>query len=499
MAFGITSTGFVIPQLTDIKKQIEDTIKSTFGANVDLSPDAPIGQIIGTFSEREYLIWAAMQDVYNSQYPNTAFGASLDNVGSISGIPRLGALPSTILGVKLFGTAGTVVPGAALPTTATQFSVDGSPGNVFQLDGDATLGVGQDCIQTVNFSAVPDSGQWKLSLNGLTTALLAYNADAAAVQTAVRALLFADGCNVTGDYSVGFTIGFSGAGTGGLMSQPQFQVPFNTLESSSVVVDVTTAITQEGIDQASVNVTAITNGPLVANAGTLTVINTPVSGLDAVLNIVDAVVGRNAEIDNAYRARRATTLQVAGAGTFEAIRSRLLALSGVTSVVMFENITDITDTNNLPPHSFEATVEGGDQTAIANLIWQVKPAGIRSFGTISVSITDSQGQPHTVQFSRPVALDIYVEAQLTIDPLVYPSNGDAAVRQAIVDFGNSLGIGKDVITIPYLLASIASIPGIDDVVLLIGLSPSPTTSNNISVAPNEIAVFDTSRVNVTHV
>lgn len=499
MAFGVTSAGFVIPQLTDIQKEINDALKATFGANIDLTPSAPFGQLSGTFAEREYLIWAAMQDVYNSQYPNTAFGASLDNVGSISGIPRLGALPSTIQGVKLFGTAGTSIPGALLPATATQFSVDGSPAAIFQLDATVVLGAGQSCVQTVSFSAVPTAGVWQLAINGDTTPNLAYNANAAAIQTAIRALEFCSGCVVTGNYSAGFTINFVGAGTGGFMVQPQFTTPVNTLVASGPAVNITVLTTVPGIDQATGNVTATATGPVIANAGTLTVINTPVSGLSAVLNIIDATVGRNVETDNAYRARRATVLQIAGAGTFEAIRSRLLALSGVTAVVLFENVTLITDPNGIPAKAFQATVQGGNDQAIGDLLWQVKPAGILAFGDIPITIIDSQGQTHIVSFSRPVGKNIYVAVQVQIDPTLYPLDGDGAIKQSIVTAGNALGIGKDVIVKPYLYGDISSIPGILNAIIYVGLAPSPTSEANIPIALNEISVFDTTRVNVTHI
>lgn len=493
MAFGVTDQGFIIPQLTDIQAEINQTLLSTFGANIDLSANSVFGQLSGVFSEREYLVWAAMQDVYNSQYPDTSFGASLDNVGAISGIPRLSALPSTLQGVKLFGISGTLVPG-----TTTQFSVQGSPNNIFSLDADATLGVGASCIQTLSFSLVPTAGQWKIASNGHDTSFLAFNANAAAVQVAIRLLPFCSGCVVTGNYTSGFTVTFVGAGTGGFMVQPQFQVVSNTLVNGMTVITLTPLITVPGLDQASVNVTAVSTGPTLANAGTLINIVTPISGLNAVLNITDAVIGRNVESDNAYRARRALTLQIAGAGTFEAIRSRLLSLTGVTAAILFENVTLIDDPDGRPPKSFESIVQGGDDQAIADLLWQIKPAGILTDGSITKTITDSQGQTHEINFSRPTDLLIYIEIDLSVDA-EYPLSGDAAVIQALVDSGNSLGIGTNVIVIPKLIASIASIPGIQDAVLKVGLAPSPTLSDNIVVAPNQIAIFDTSRVSVNHV
>jgi uncharacterized phage protein gp47/JayE len=498
MAFGISDSGFSIPSLDQIKQEITQSFIASFGTNINTADSSKFGQVIGVQSEREYLLWAAMQDVYNSQYPATAFGVSLDNVGDISGIPRLKALPSTLLGLKLFGTPGTVVPGVMLPASSTRFAVLGSPNNVFQLDAPVVLGAGQDCIQMITFSGVPTAGQWTIGLGGVVTSALAFNANAATVQTAIRTLPFAAGSIVTGDYTSGFMIQFSGAGTGGLMEQSEFITPTNTLQAGMSVVNIAVIIMQAGIDQGVGNVTAVDTGPTLANAGTLTVIVTPISGLTNSINVIDATLGRNVETDNEYRARRQVTLQVAGAGTLEAIRSRLLSLSGVTAVIVFENVTLITDPDGRPGKSFEAVVQGGDDNAIANLLWQVKPAGILTDGTITVTITDSQGQPHDIHFSRPTNVPIYVILELSTNSS-YPSNGDAGIRQAIVNAGNALGIGKEVVPIPYLIASIAPTPGIEDANLYVGFSPNPTLSDNLPIAPNEISAWDTSRVSIVHI
>jgi uncharacterized phage protein gp47/JayE len=487
MAFGVTSTGFVRPRLVDIQTEINNTLIALFGASIDTSAGSVFGQLSGIIAEREDLIWQAMEDTYNSQYPDTAFGTSLDNVAAISGIPRLGALPSTLQSLRLFGTAGTVVP------AGTKFSVVGSPNSQFTTDGDVTLVAGQDTIQRITFSQVPTSGTWQLNFNGQLTGTLAFNISAASLQTAIRALDFGAGAVVTGDFTSGFTIDF--AGVSGKQSWLAIVITSDTLVATSTPVVVSVTVTQAGINQGIVNVTCTSDGPTVANAGTLTVIVTPVTGLTSALNITDATVGRLTENDNQYRARRALTLQIAGAGTFEAIRSRLLELSGVTAAILFENVNDIPDTDGRPPHSFESIVQGGDQDAIANLLWAVKPAGIQTDGSILTTITDSQGQPHPVRFSRPTDLPVYVAVTITKNSN-FPANGAAGAAQAIVDAGNALGIGKEVVVIPYLISSLASIPGIENVVLNIGLSPGPVTDANIPVAPNEIADFDLSRVTV---
>jgi len=488
--WGITEQGFVAQQLTDALDDIEQGLIAQFGANINLSPESFFSQISGIVAERLSLVWQAMQDVYNSQNPDTAFGASLDNIGALRGIPRLKASSSSIQNVKLFGTPGTPIP------STLQASVNGSPLSVFQITGSTTLGSGQNCIQTITFSAAPASGNWSLSLNGSSSVSLPYNATALQVQNAIQALNFASGCTVTQVSSTQYQVTFNGEATGGLMVQPLFGIASNTLEDGgSNPISVIPAITQPGMDQANVTFNATQTGPIVANAGTLTNIVTPISGLDLILNIQDAFLGTNVETDNAYRARMAQELQIAGAGTVPAIRSKLLSVNGVISALVYENITDVADSRGRPPHSFECVVNGGTDSDIANAIWEAKPAGVATFGTSSYVITDSQGQSHTIYFSRPTQVDIYIIANLTVNSN-YPSNGDTLVKEALSNYVNGLGQGASVIVIPLLISQLATIPGIDDAELLVGTSPGPTLPNNIPIVPYEQAYCQTDFITV---
>ena len=80
-----------------------------------------------------------------------AFGISLDNVAALSSIKRQAAIASTVVGYRLFGTIGTLVP------AGTQFSVSGSPTSQFTTDAPVTLAAGTDEVQTISFDAVPDA------------------------------------------------------------------------------------------------------------------------------------------------------------------------------------------------------------------------------------------------------------------------------------------------------------------------------------------------------
>lgn len=490
--YGVTNQGFVLPQLTDLQKDLNDSLIAQFGAGVNLNPQAVFGQISGIVSERLSLVWQAMQDVYASQVPDTAFGASLDNVGALRGIPRLQPTKSLVQNFKLFG-----VPGTSIPTT-TQFSVLGSPASIFTLNGAVVLGAGQNCVQTIVFSATPGSGSFALSINGSITPLLAYNISAADLQTAIRNLNYCSGCIIMQNSPTMYTITFAGAATGGLQVQPLFTVASNTVGTSLLApISILPNIVTPGIDQANTNASAIVTGPVIANAKTLSVIVNPLSGLTNVLNTSDATLGTNVESDNAYRVRMNQELQVAGAGTIEAIRSRLLKVPLVTSALVYENVSQIVDSNGRPPHSFEAVVNGGSDADIGNTIWAAKDAGIATFGSSSYEIVDSQGIHHIVKFSRPTKINIYMNVSLLIDSTLYPANGDALVKQALDNYINSLGQGVGVIVTPLLVSQLAPIPGIDGATILIGTSPGPTLSNNIPIQAFQQAFTQISYINIS--
>lgn len=151
------------------------------------------------------------------------------------------------------------------------------------------------------------------------------------------------------------------------------------------------------------------------------------------------------------------------------------------------------------PKSFEAIVQGGSDLDVAEKIWQVKPAGIQTFGNTQVIVNDSQGDPQAINFSRPVPIYIWVNVELTLyDEEDFPINGLDLVRQEILEYGNSLLVGEDVI-IQRILCQVFHVPGISNVFIEIAstLDPGDTPTydeNNIPIENSEVAVFDLNRI-----
>jgi uncharacterized phage protein gp47/JayE len=161
---------------------------------------------------------------------------------------------------------------------------------------------------------------------------------------------------------------------------------------------------------------AVELGEVQAPAGSLTVIETPVSGWTSVLNEEDADLGSSVESDVELRLRRRDSLRVIGAATVDAIRARLIdEVDGVTDAIVFENDTDVTDGGGRPPHSIHCIVAGGADVDIAEKIFETKSGGIATFGTDIIEVVlDSQGFPHTINADRATILRTFLHIQIEV-------------------------------------------------------------------------------------
>jgi hypothetical protein len=214
-----------------------------------------------------------------------------------------------------------------------------------------------------------------------------------------------------------------------------------------------------------------------------------------VTNTLDATLGSNLESDATLRTRREDEIRAAGKASVDSIRAAILAITNVTSAYVFENPSDVTDGTGLPPHAIECLVRGGEDSSVAASIFDEKAAGIATYGSTTVSVTDSQGFAHDVKFTRPTEVPIYVIYNLTVDSLTFPADGASQVKDALVAFGDAQKVGKDAVDAS-ILAQAFKVVGVLDGVALIGTAPSPTLTANISISTREIATFDTSRITV---
>lgn len=233
-------------------------------------------------------------------------------------------------------------------------------------------------------------------------------------------------------------------------------------------------------------------GPIRANAGTLTTIAEPVAGWNSITNPEDADLGSEIESDADLRWRREQDITRVGSATVNAIRSDILALEDVVSCLVLENDTAGT-VDGISPFSIECIVFGGDDDEVANAIFLSKAATGSTSGNTERTVIDEMGIAHTIRFTRPSVIEIYISLDILALTDRYP--GDNAVKEFLADFATSTyGVGADVVR-SRLIAALFSLPGTLDVSeLSIGDAPAPTGDSNFPIGVRQIAEFDTSRI-----
>lgn len=242
-------------------------------------------------------------------------------------------------------------------------------------------------------------------------------------------------------------------------------------------------------------------GVVAALAGSITAINTPTRGWTSVTNPLAATVGVAAETDAELRVRQSQSVALPSLTPFEAVDGAIANISGVTRHKLYENDTDNTDANGLPPHSIAAIVEGGDATVIANTIRGIKGQGTTPYGSTIITVADAYGNPHNVGFSRPVDVQIFVK--ITINPLTgYTSQVGDEIKSAVAAYINSLAIGASVLlSRVYSPANLGVVSGgnaryYDITDLLIGTSADGVAAANVVIAFDQSASCSVSNINL---
>jgi hypothetical protein len=258
----------------------------------------------------------------------------------------------------------------------------------------------------------------------------------------------------------------------------------------------------------TVDCQALVEGPVLCLAGTLTNIVSPVTGLTAVTNPTDGILGRNIDTDLILRQRRIEELEASGGSTVGAIAADMLrkfGADGLDDCFVFENDTDETDDAGLPPHSTQVLVDDGaspalDDDDIAQQIFDSKPSGATTYGSESGTAVDPKGGSHTVNFERVERKRLYLYIYIVKDNFAYPTDGDQQIKEALVAFAaREFASGVDVYNLR-LKGQVLTIDGVIDVPALYqGYVALPPLQSNITVAPRERVTLASTDITVAYV
>jgi uncharacterized phage protein gp47/JayE len=200
----------------------------------------------------------------------------------------------------------------------------------------------------------------------------------------------------------------------------------------------------------SVTATCQTLGDVVLPMGSTTIgpgnqldFVTIVPGLQSITTTTDAITGAPIETDAALRNRQSISTGNPAQTPLAAIVGTVAAVTGVTSVVPYENDTSITDANGVPPHSIALVIIGGNSSDIATAIQSKKNPGTGTYGTTQVVVLDQSGVPDTINFFYETEVQIYF--QITIAALQnYTSSVGTLILASVAQYINNLPSGQNV-------------------------------------------------------
>lgn len=255
----------------------------------------------------------------------------------------------------------------------------------------------------------------------------------------------------------------------------------------------------------TVTATCAVTGPVECGIGELSEIapESVVPGWETVTNTVAADPGLSEETAASFRRRRRRMLAINSAGSLSAIDAALFNIPAVRSLSRRENVSAsvaVIDGISMAPHSIWYCVDGGTDAEVAYAIMSKKDPGAGFNGSISVPVTDPRsGQIYTVLFDRPVVVSVWV--RYTVAPVALDADGickDATMAYAAGDLEGELGFEIGTSISPFELAGAVNQTEPRILVRKVEISTDGITysSNELSIAINELPVIERSRITV---
>lgn len=214
-------------------------------------------------------------------------------------------------------------------------------------------------------------------------------------------------------------------------------------------------------------------------------------------------IGRIVEADEELRKRRRDEL-FAGGNDLSAIKANVSKV--VDEVAVYENRSCVDfDADGIPPGAIEVVVEGGIDEEVAQAILDRKPPGTETFGQdVSLTLTDQEGNPITIMFTRVSDVDIDLDVTLVRGnaEVPYPDNVITLVEDVVLAFANdSAEIGQDVLPETFIGPIFAAIRDPETgkfpaemIVVLVGLAFPATGTLPIPIDIRSRPDFDSARI-----
>lgn len=436
--YGLTAKGPNIKRLDTILEDLHKGLSERWGVNTRQNPESLLNHMLTNIADRLAELWEFGEDVYYSQYPSTAEGASLDNAAQFGGSTREEAAKSYYPihctgkdGTKL--AAGTLIASATNP--ATQLSIKEA----------------REITRTsfnrvrIRIASLEAQDVYTVAINGAVFSYVSETADALAVLRGLAAAI--------GDKE--FVVAVE-------EKDELLYIEAKDIASSNVLIlsenltteTVTTIITFGTVD----------TGDILIPDGVISNIVKADAGLLEVVNLCGYISGRDEESDVRFRQSYADKIFNRSSNMLESIRSAILNnVLGVRSVAPYENAThewyvdgEYIDPKDVigtppgyivrPPHSIEIVVDGGDSYEIARQIHNNKAGGINTVGETVVILPGAYDEEIPIRFNRPEVVYTWFRLGIVLNPAeALPPNYVDLLRGVVLENMNAMNAGKDIV------------------------------------------------------
>lgn len=223
------------------------------------------------------------------------------------------------------------------------------------------------------------------------------------------------------------------------------------------------------------------------------IIETITLGLSQAVTSASAELGSEEETDSELRSRFFLSRNKNAVNSIEALTGKIASLADVRQVKVLENNTNLLDTNQVQPHSINVVVDGGEDSQIAQTIFENKGVGVGVQGEYAYEVMASNKQRHQIRFDRARPVDIRIAMVLArYDDFTQISKDDIIEKLTTLRFE----IGEDV-RLSRLYSPINQVSGFYVQSLQISRKNQPLANSNIEIAPRELARILTTDIQIT--
>lgn len=475
---GVTPQGFVPKRLDEIAADIHVYLSKEWGVDTTLNPESLLNVLVTGISDEIAALWEAGQSAYLALYPSSAEDLSLDNAVQFGGIRRIGDQP-TYYPIHCTGKDGTVIKAGTILASTT------NPEARFVAAADKAIVRSDFNRAQIRIAALQSNAIYTVGINGdLYSVTSGAAPTAAGILDALRAAI------PPGDYTARLD--------GELLC-----IEDNNRQRGNALI-LSENLTPESVTTI-VNFASEDYGKVVLPDGTITKIVTNINGLLSCTNRIPPIYGRrrqtNAELRQSYIER----IAVRSDRMTDSLESAILDnVQGIVKVKAYENDSNVWDAEGRPPHSVEVVADGGSEIAIAREILKKKAGGIQTWGNVAVEVPLSNGEMFPIRFNRPQYVYVWLRITLTVDAYnALPPNYADLAKQAVVETGESLGVGEAVYIQRFIGEVYRRVTGMGYVDIEVfsttdgGVAPDEYRRENIKVTVRQKAVIEEKRIEVT--